>query len=317
MQKPLRLAPLLAVLFLAAFFPEVQAQQEPMYSQYMFNGLAINPAYAGSRDALSLVGLYRSQWNSLPGAPTTSNFGIHLPTKNRKHGFGANIVNDQISYIGQTQVSLNYAYRIPLGASKLALGLRGTAHSYRINWDKADAKDPTDVVLRNYASNLVLPNAGFGMYWYGEQFYVGASVPHLLVNSLESQEINISISDNSTNVASQRRHYYFTAGYVFPVGQDVKLKPSALGKLVKGAPFEVDASLEVFFLDRIGIGGSYRSGDGLVGMVNFFITPQLRAGLAYDYPLTGISNYTWGSYEFMLSYDFKFRKDGVVSPRLF
>lgn len=316
MQKTL-LTFLLGVVFATALIPSLQAQQEPMYSMYMFNGLAINPAYAGSRGALSLVGIYRSQWNTLPGAPVNQSFGAHMPTKNQRHGFGLNVVNDQISYIGQTHVSLNYAFRIDLGKSKLALGLRGVMQNHRINWDDADVKDQNDFVIRNYASNLVLPNAGFGMFWSGERFFAGASVPHLLVNSLEAQQISISLSDNSTNVASQRRHYFVTGGYVFPVTPDVKIKPSVLGKYVRGAPFQFDANLEVFFIDRIGVGASFRSGDGLVAMANFFITPQLRAGIAYDYPITGLSNYTWGSYEFMLSYDFKFLQDGVVSPRLF
>lgn len=302
---------LLLVLMPFAIF----AQQDPMYSQYMHNGLAFNPAYAGSRDAISLSGLYRQQWSGFSGAPVTQTISAHLPSFNRRHGFGLSAVNDQISYIGQTWISGDYAYRIPFGKTKLAFGLRASVNIFRIAWEEADLKDRTDIVATNYPSQNILPNAGFGMYYYGDRFYIGASVPRLLVNAFDSNTPELTLDD--TGPGRLRRHYFATAGVVIKAGEGLAFKPSTLLKYVAGAPMQLDLNLNVYFKEKIGVGASYRTGDALVGLLDVFLTPQLRFGYAYGYTLSDLANYNSGSHELMIGYDFRFKKDGIASPRLF
>lgn len=299
-------------------FGTVKAQQDPMYSQYMFNGLSINPAYAGSRDALSTTFIYRKQWVGLDGAPTTQSFSLHSPTRNRRNAFGFQMVNDRISYLGQTWLTFSYAYRLPVGEKgMLHLGLQASIYNYRINWSQAELIDPNDNVAATYGKSLWLPNAGTGAWYYTDKFYVGLSAPHLLVNSLDKNRPGISILAANQNIAALRRHGFFTAGYVFDLSPDVKFKPSLLLKYVYSAPLEMDVNAQFYFFDKLGVGGSYRTGDGMVAMINYYFTPQLHAGYAYDYPFTSLRGYTSGSHEIMIGYDFRFGDKSIVSPRVF
>lgn len=308
---------LLYTLLMIAFGAPLVAQQDPMFSQYMFNPLSVNPAYAGSRDALSVTALGRWQWVGMEGAPRTQTLGIHTPNGSRRNGFGLNIVNDKVSYLGQTWLSASYAYRIPLGKYKLQLGLQGTMFNWRVNWEKAQLVDMADDVPAGYGNNLWVPNAGFGAFFYGERGYAGFSVPHLLVNSLASSRPGISFDSKQSAFAALKRHYFLMGGYVWEVSRDFKVKPSFLFKSVYGAPMELDLNLNFYFLERFGVGASYRTGDGMVGMMEYQINRQLRAGYAYDYPFTALRGYTTGSHELMISYDFSFGNKAVVSPRVF
>ena len=293
-------------------------QQDPQFSQYMFNGLVVNPAYAGSRDALHLNGLFRAQWVGIDGAPVTQTLSMHLPSRNLKHGFGVTVVNDAISYLGQSWVSGDYAFRVPVGKTgKLCLGIRATGYNYRINWTKADLKNQSDNVPVTYGRNFFLPNAGAGIYYYSEKAYIGISVPHLLITSLDQNRPTIKLSDKSTDIPMFRRHYFAVAGYVFKLTEFVKMKPSFLFKYVYGVTPEVDINLNFYFVNKFGIGASYRSLDGIVGMAEFWATPQLRIGYAYDYPFTKLGGFTSGSHEIMLSFDFRYGENNVVSPRVF
>lgn len=292
-------------------------QQDPMYSQYMYNGLVLNPAYAGSREALSLNLLARKQWVGIEGAPETQTASAHIPVFSLRHGFGLSVMNDRISYLGMQNANLDYAYRIPLKKGDLSLGLRASATLYSIDWTQVDLKDPTDDVLGNYDRQTFLPNAGFGIYYASDRFYAGVSVPRLLLNTLDSNTPEFSLSKPGDGVAALRRHYFLLAGYVYEISPDFQLKPSFLTKYVPGAPTEVDINLNAYFKQRFGVGASYRTGDGLVAMLEFFFTPQLRLGYAYDYPFTSLNGFTSGSHELMLGLDLNFSKDAVVSPRLF
>lgn len=308
-----------AVLLLSNLLGEgnLHAQQDPMYSQYLFNGLVANPAYAGSKDALAANSFYRQQWFGITGAPITQSLSMHLPSKSRRNGFGLSLVNDNISYLAQTWIIGDYAFRIPVGKGKIALGLRGTAYNYRINWEKADMKNKNDQVGLNYARNIFLPNAGFGIYYFNQWMFFGASVPHILVNTLDATNVDVGIDDTRTDIAIMRRHYFANFGFLIPLGHFIEAKPSAQLKYVSGAPMQLDLNMQFFFHDKVGVGGSYRTGDGLVGMVSYYITDQLMVGYAYDYPLTQLNGYTSGSHELMLSYVWRFARDGIVSPRAF
>lgn len=318
--QPSKYKGLLGVLLLGGFLCcalVVQAQQDPMFSQYYFNPLTVNPAYAGSRDVVSMTGLVRRQWLGIASAPVTGGFSIHTPDAARRNGFGLTLVNDQLSYIGQTWLSGSYSYRIPMGKYKLQLGLQGTLYNWRINWNKAHLIDPTDEVPIMYGRNLLLPNAGFGAFFYGEKLFAGLSIPHLLVNSLDNNRPGISFNSKESDIAALKRHFFLMAGYVIPVNPDFKIKPSVLLKQVYGAPLELDLNLNMYFGGKFGVGASYRTGDGIVGILEYQFNRQLRAGYAYDYPFTNLRRFTSGSHELMISYDFSFGNESVVSPRVF
>jgi type IX secretion system PorP/SprF family membrane protein len=293
------------------------AQQDPMFSQYYFNPLTVNPAYAGSRDAVSMTGLVRKQWVGISGAPTTAGFSIHTPDVKRRNGFGLSLVNDQISYLGQTWFSGQYAYRVPMGKYNLQLGLQATVFNWRVNWSKAVLIDQNDAVPAFYGKNLWVPNAGFGAFFWGDNAYLGFSMPRLLVNSLDANRPGISLSNKDSQIAALKRHMFIMGGYVFNIDPDFKIKPSVLVKQVYGAPTELDMNLNFYFGGKFGVGGSYRTGDGIVGILEYQFNRQLRAGYAYDYPFTALRGFTSGSHELMISYDFSFGNDAVVSPRVF
>lgn len=309
-------AVMLGALLLLTAFPAL-GQQDPMFSQYYFNPMTVNPAYVGSRDVVSMTGLVRRQWLGISGAPVTGGFSIHTPDAARRNGFGLSVVNDQISYLGQTWVSAAYAYRIPLGKYKLQLGLQGSLYNWRINWNKAHLIDPNDDVPVFYGRNLLLPNAGFGAFFWGDKLYAGLSLPHLLVNSLDNNRPGISFNSKDSDIAALKRHFFAMAGYVIDIDPDFKIKPSVLLKQVYGAPLEMDFNLNMYFAGKLGVGASYRTGDGIVGILEYQFNKQLRAGYAYDYPFTALRRFTSGSHELMISYDFWFRNESVVSPRVF
>lgn len=288
-----------------------------MFSQYYFNPLVVNPAYAGSRDVVSMTGLVRRQWLGISTAPVTGGFSLHTPDAARRNGFGFTLVNDQLSYIGQTWMSAAYAYRIPLGKYKLQLGLQGVLYNWRINWGKAHLIDPNDDLPVYYGRNLLLPNVGFGAFFYGEKLYAGMSFPHLLVNSLDHNRPGISLNSQNSAIAALKRHLFVMAGYVVEVNPDFKVKPSILIKQVYAAPLEVDMNVNLYFGGKLGVGASYRTGDGMVGVLEYQFNRQLRAGYAYDFPFTQLRRFTSGSHELMISYDFWFRNESVVSPRVF
>ncbi len=309
----------LLLLFVLSFLGGfISAQQDPQYSQYMFNGLVVNPAYAGSREALHINGLFRAQWLGIPGAPITQTFSLHAPTRNLRHGFGGTLVNDAISYLRQTWASFDYAYRIPSGKTGyFCLGLRATFHNYRINWAEADLKNPSDFVPVTYGNNFFLPNAGTGFYYYNKNLYAGISVPRLLINSLDQNRAGISLSENATDIPQLKRHYFAFAGYVIKIDDFIRLKPSFMIKYITGVTPEADLNLNAYFGKRFGVGASYRTLDGIVFMAEFWANPQLRLGYAYDYPFTKLNGFTSGSHELMISYDFQFGLSNVVSPRVF
>jgi type IX secretion system PorP/SprF family membrane protein len=304
-------------LLLVVISTPAKAQQDPMYSQYMWNMLSINPAYAGNRDAMSLTLLARRQWLSVPGAPKTETISLHARTPNQRSGFGINLVHDRISYIGQTWMHLSYSFRIPMKSGTLALGLQGSVNNYTINWSRAFLIDATDNVPLNYGQNLWLPNAGTGIFYSTKKFYAGVSIPHLLINSLDQNQPGIYLLQASANKAVLKRHVFAATGLAIPLSDNVIMKPSTMLKMVEAAPAELDLNLEFLFKEKLWLGGSWRTGDGIVGMIQYQILPTLRAGYSYDYPFTRLGAFTTGSHEILIGWDIPFSKESAVSPRYF
>ena len=319
---------LLLLLTLLVGGSQVQAQQEKMFSQYMFNMLAINPAYAGSRDVLSATGMYRNQWGGLEGAPKTSTFTLDMPVNKERVGLGIQLFNDQLGLENYTGGFVSYAFRIKIGErSTLALGLQGGAASFR--WSLTDAVlSPGGGSLDPAFSNNVtkiLPNFGTGVYLSNDRGYFGISVPYLIEN-------NLGTFDSGNLRAKQRRHFYMMSGLVFGKNA-IKLKPSLLVKYVTGAPIGLDGNLNLWFNERVAIGASYRyqqfqayagndyKSDAIVGMIELQLSDQFRLGYAYDHTMNGLSHdgkfLTIPTHEVMVRYEFGFSKSKILTPRYF
>jgi type IX secretion system PorP/SprF family membrane protein len=284
------------------------AQQQVMFTQYMFNGLAINPAYAGSHDSFSASALFREQWTGLDGAPETQTFSIHSPIKNQKMGLGALFLHDKIGVTEQTGAYLSYAYHIPFtNGGKLAMGIQGGYTYFNARFSKVSSTDPT------FANGDVVewqPNVGGGAYYYTKRFYAGVSVPQLVQNTFDK--------NNEDSDSKLVRHYFLTAGYVFDINDDLKLKPNALVKYVKGAPVEVDANVNLLIKEVVWVGFSWRSFDSVDAIFQLQITNRLQLGYAYDFSTGGeIKRVNSGSHELMLNYRIPTIRDRVVTPRYF
>ncbi|MDJ1494481.1 type IX secretion system membrane protein PorP/SprF [Cytophagaceae bacterium DM2B3-1] len=293
------------------------AQQDAQYSQYMFNMMAVNPAYAGSRDVLSITGLYRNQWVGMEGAPVTQTLTADMPIRKEKIGIGLSLFNDNIGLTATRGISGVYSYRIRFNKKgTLAFGIQGGVLYFNGEYSKMvlnpnHTPDPT--VPNDYVRYA--PVVGAGVYYSTDRFYLGASLPNLVKYTLTDQRIITSADPNER--AMKFRHVFLMTGYVVQLSPSVVWKPSVLAKFVKGAPLQFDLNTNFWFYDRFAVGASYRTGTAILGMVEFQITPQLRLGYAYDYGLNALQRYNAGTHEIMLRYEFSFDKAKVLSPRYF
>jgi type IX secretion system PorP/SprF family membrane protein len=292
-------------------FPSIgKAQQEAQYSQYMFNGLFINPAYAGSREQGSMNLIGRSQWTGFPGAPKSAAFSLHAPSANLNNGFGVVMSTDGIGPIQNTGLNAQYAYRIRLrGHQVLALGLSGGMDYYRTNFAGLRLEDGTDYSFAQQDIRKLLPNVGTGAYFSGSKGYLGISVPRLLNNSFSPT--------TSDSTARQSRHLFATAGLVLNLSEDLKFRPSTLVKYTKGGGPSLDLNASFLFKEKLWLGASWRSDDAMIFMVELWPTQQLRIGYAYDLTTSALRQVSTGSHELSLGFDFAFKKGKVVSPRYF
>lgn len=287
------------------------AQQDPQFSQYMFNGLVLNPAYAGSREHATGVAIFRQQWVGIQGAPQTASLAFHGPSRNLRHGFGGSIVNDRIGVTNNLQFTFSYAYRIPIAEKYwLSLGLQGSLASYRLRNSDVRTDVGNDDAFTGENTSLILPNAGVGAYFNSDRLYVGISMPTLIGN-------NLFDPDRGDLSAKKARHLLLTGGVVFDLGQSVKMKPSFLMKYAPAAPVQFDLNLHFLFVEKFWIGASYRTGDAIVGMLEWQITRNFRIGYAYDYTLSQLTQVNSGSHEAMLGVDFGGLKKNMTSPRYF
>ncbi len=291
------------------------AQQDPQHTMYRFNGLMFNPAYAGSREALSLSAIYRWQWVNVEGSPQTGSVSIHSPLKNDHVALGLSFVGDNYTVVHSDKIEGDFAYRISVGKKKkvkISLGVGVSATNIRANLRDVGLSQTVDASFQNNI-NLWLPNVSAGIYAYSEKFFIGVSVPEILSNSLSTKG---QVWERSIDSAHQYTSLYATAGYVFDLGKKVKFAPSIMIKYVpKYAPISMDFNANFIFIDRLWLGVSYRLSDSYGFMVAFNITKQLKVGYAYDLTVSPISHFTTGSHEIMAGYDFDFRKKSIVNPR--
>lgn len=304
---------LVLAIIIACAGKQAMAQQEAMYTQYMFNTLAINPAYAGSRNVTSATALYRNQWVGIAGAPRTATLSIDAPIESKKVGLGLQVYSDRLGITNTNGAIASYAYRIRMDKGTLALGLQGGVSQYRANFSSVNlGSDANYDMAFSQNVNKMLLDFGVGVYYNTDKFYLGLSSPQLLNNKLTNLKVE---GDNS--FSGQAMHLFLATGYVFQLNDDLHLKPSVLIKYVKGAPIEGDLNATLWVSDVIGFGAQYRTEADISGLVEFQVSPQIRLGYAYDHSTTKLVQYNSGSHEIMLRYEFGFTKGKILSPRFF
>lgn len=292
-----------------------KAQQDPQYTQYMYNMNVINPAYAGSKDNLSIGLLYRSQWVDIEGAPKTATFSIHSPV-GEKVGMGLSVISDNIGPVEENNVYADFSYTLNLGGEhRLAFGMKAGATFQNIGLFSdinSSLVIGDDEAFSQNTSNTYL-NIGSGFFYYTDKYYVAFSVP----NMLKSTHLDVTNNGQEYTFGSEELHYFLTGGYVFDLSENTKFKPSFMLKSAFNAPTSLDVSANVLFFERFELGASYRLDDSFSGLANFAITPNLRVGYAYDAITSDLSGGTSGSHEIMVLFDLNFAKKVSVSPRFF
>lgn len=287
------------------------AQQDAQFTQYMYNTININPAYAGSRGALSVFGLYRTQWVGLDGAPETGCLSVNTPINNRNLGVGASLVNDKIGPTNETNFSVDISYTVQTSADfKLSFGIKGTANMFNLDVNKLNPDVAGDPQFQDF-DNKFSPNVGAGVYWHSDKAYIGLSVP----NFIETNRYN----DNDVAIYKDKINYYLIAGYVFNLDkyEYIKFKPALLTKMVEGAPLQADVSANFMFIDKLVVGVAYRWSASLSAMVGFQISDGLYLGYGYDRETTNLNNYNSGSHEIFLRYEFFTKNGKITTPRFF
>ncbi len=295
---------------------QLVAQQDAQYTQYMYNTLSINPAYAGSRGALSLAGLHRSQWVGLDGAPTTQTFNIHSPVSERV-GLGFSVVNDEIGNgtNQDTYFDASFSYTVPVSLNgKLSFGLKAGGHLLNLDFNRLQNFNPSPTTLQeSNIDNKFSPNFGAGIYYHSERFYAGLSVP----NFLETQHFDDSGSNSF--IATDRMNWYLISGFVTDLSYDWKFKPTVLFKAVDGAPLQADLSANFLYREKLTLGAAYRWSAAWSALFGYQLSDKLLLGLAYDREITelGNSSFNDGSFEIFLRFELltKYRK--IVTPRFF
>jgi type IX secretion system PorP/SprF family membrane protein len=275
----------------------------------MYNTISINPAYAGSRETLSVVGLHRSQWVGLEGGPQTQTLSIHAPLRNERIGLGFSFINDKLGFQNFSYLYADFSYTIPTGGkSKLAFGMKAGFTSYSLDSDFQQSQT-NDPVIFGFEDRWK-PNIGTGVYWHSEKWYLGLSAPRIL---------NTDYTGDAEFQALERISYYVTGGYVFDLSENTKFKPAALLKTTNGAPLSFDLTANFLFYEKFWAGASYRINEraaALGAIADFQVSKQLRIGYAYEYPLSDLRPYTSGTHEILLMFEV-FKSKRIKSPRYF
>ena len=287
------------------------SQQDAQYTQYMYNTINVNPAYAGSRGVMSIFGLHRTQWVGLDGAPVTNAFSVNSPIENTNLGVGLSFVNDRIGPTVENTISTDLSYTIPVSETyKLSFGIKATANLFSFDRDKLNipSQSQGDPLLQSLSNNFS-PNVGAGIYFHSDKSYLGLSVP----NFFQTKRYN----DNDYAVYKERMNAYLIGGYVFDLSPNLKFKPAFLGKMVQGAPLQLDVSGNFLINDKFVLGAAWRWSAAASLMAGFQVSDGLYIGYGYDLETTKLANYNSGSHEIFLRYELFKRQDRIVSPRFF
>ena len=308
---------IITTVLVAASIWGLRAQQDAQYTQYMYNTIAVNPAYAGSRGVLSIAALHRSQWVGLDGAPKTQTLTVHTPVSERV-GLGLAIVNDEIGNgtNQDTYFDAVFSYTVPISeTARLSFGVKAGGHLLNIDFNQLQNFDPTLApAATTNIDQKFSPNFGTGVYYHTEKFYVGLSIP----NFLKTEHFDSS-GNRSSFLAQERMNWYLISGYLFDLNRNFKLKPSILFKAVDGAPLQADLSATVLFNEKLSLGAAYRWDAAISALVGYQINEKLLLGLAYDREITELGNTAFnnGSFELFLRFELLTRYKNVLTPRFF
>ncbi|MDR6844727.1 type IX secretion system membrane protein PorP/SprF [Flavobacterium granuli] len=293
----------------------VSAQQDAQYTQYMYNTIVVNPAYAGSRQSMSIFALHRNQWVGVDGAPVTNSFSINTPLNDSKVGLGLSIVNDKIGISTENNIAADFSYTIPASEKyKMSFGLKASANLLNIDFSKLTYQPGDPNQYQDDIDNKFSPNIGVGFYLHSDNSYIGISAPNLLETKHFDQSSN---SSPSSHVAAEKINYYLIAGYVFDLNPSLKLKPTLETKYVQGAPLQVDVSANFMFNEKFVAGLAYRWSAAMSAMVGFQASDSWFIGYSYDFDTTEFRHYNSGSHEIFLRYELFNKYDKIISPRFF
>jgi type IX secretion system PorP/SprF family membrane protein len=302
---------LAALLILGALFSK--GQQDPMYTQYIFNLQTINPAYAGSWETIGVMALSRLQWVNFKGHPTTQTFSFQAPLKSKNVGIGLDLMLDKVGLEKKLTVGIDYSYKVLLSdITSLRFGIKGGFTNYSNNLLAYEQYPDlqSDLAFQTNIENKFMPNFGFGLYLSSEKYYFSLSLPRILENSYQLNVSNFSIK-------SEARQLYFAGGLIYRISDNVQFKPTFMTKSVIGAPFQYDLAANFLLAQKFWVGGMYRSGDAIGAIFQWIVNNNLRFGYAYDFTTTDLQNYHNGIHELMISYEFNYSKRRYTSPRFF
>jgi len=292
----------LALLILTCWSGKTFAQQESMYTQYMFNRLIVNPAYTGTKDGLSVTALYRHQWTGFTpfnGDPRNLTVSAHAPILDGRSGIGGYVTSDWMGVIQRNTLAMTYAFRFQVGKTgAVSLGLSGGVQQYSFNNFQHNPYNEGDPALPNGAFTVYRPNFGTGAFYNNGKFYAGISAQNLIESKIDL------LKGTSADKARYYRHYYLTTGYDFRVSDDFLISPSGFVRYVQNAPVQFDLNCNFTFVDKFWVGASYRFKDAMCGIIGFNLLPQMRLSYAYDYSFFNMNRFNTGSHEVMLNYDF-------------
>jgi type IX secretion system PorP/SprF family membrane protein len=287
-------------------------QQHPIFTQYMFNGLVLNPAYSGSHESMTATASARRQWTGIQGAPQTEILSLHSPLRFSRSAAGGAFIHDHVGVTHQYMFYGTYAYRIPVSKNaKLAVGAQAGATYYRADLNDLNIVTSTNQQDPSFAGtdSRILPNFGIGVYYYSKKMYVGLSLPTIVNNKFNNQDPNLK--------ATQERHYFLSAGRVFDLNPKLKLKPNVLLKWVEDGPFQYDINANLLIDNKLWVGVSYRMQDSVDGLLEFNINEELSVGYSYGYPISSLASLQSGTHEIVLNYRIRKNKHIVLSPRYF
>lgn len=318
-KKSTKVSQIISILFAVIGFNMASAQQDAQYTQYMYNTISVNPAYAGSRGVTSITGLHRSQWVGLDGAPSTQTISINAPIGFReKVGIGISVVNDEIGPTQETYLDIDFSYTVNVSErAKLSFGLKAGGHLLDVRFSELNTFTGSDVLLQQDIDNKFSPNIGAGIYYHNNRSYLGLSAPNLL-ETRHFDESNSS-GDDVSFIARERINFYLIGGHIFDLNDKLKLKPSFLGKYVSGAPLQIDLSANFLIDEQITLGAAYRWSAALSGLVGYQFSEALMIGIAYDRETTqlGETIFNSGTLEVFLRFELARSYDKLISPRFF
>lgn len=284
------------------------AQQDPQFTNYMFNPMSVNSAYTGSRGHLTLFGLHREQWVGLDGAPRTQSFSIDSPV-GKNVGLGFSIINDKLGPSDEFYVDANFSYTLNLSDEKrLSFGIKAGGRQFSLDWTRGTFRNP-EAIFQQPVNSKILPTIGAGIYYHTDKSYLGLSVPNFLTNE--------HYDDIQESLAAERLHFFLIGGTVFDLSQNTKFKPAFLLKHVVGAPLIFDLSANFMFNDNLRLGAAYRWDDSVSGLIGLQVTPKVLIGYSYDYTTTELQKYNSGTHEIFLRFELRSKEKQIKSPRFF